>query len=179
MEVLNTAISGVRLVHPDVHADERGEFWRSFCRETLSGSGTEFEVAQSNVSVNRTRHTLRGFHYQRPPSSEQKILTVVTGAAHVVVVDVRPDSATFLDHVSVSIEPGDRRSIVIAAGCATGFLTLADDTVVHYQMGDIYRPESYVGFRYDDPSVGVTWPAAPMVISDRDESFGPLDPSSP
>ncbi|MEC9000228.1 MAG: dTDP-4-dehydrorhamnose 3,5-epimerase family protein [Actinomycetota bacterium] len=179
MEVLTTTIAGVRLVRPEVHADERGEFWRSFCRGTLAGSGVDFDVVQSNVSVNRSRHTLRGFHFQRPPSIEQKILTVVAGAAHVVVVDVRPDSPTFLDHVAVSIEPGDRRSVVIAAGCATGFLTLADDTFVHYQMGDVYRPEGYAGFRYDDPAVGVEWPAEPAVISERDAGFTPLDPASP
>ena len=178
MEVLTTAIDGVRLVRPEVHVDERGEFWRSFCRGTLEGSGVDFDVVQSNISINRARHTLRGFHFQRPPSVEQKILTLVAGAAHVVVVDVRPESPTFLDHVAVSIGPGDRRSVVIAAGCATGFLTLADDTLVHYQMGDIYRPESYTGFRYDDPAVAVDWPAEPAVISERDESFNPLDPSS-
>ena len=179
MEVLNTAIGGVRLVRPEVHRDERGEFWRSFCRGTLAASGTDFEVVQSNVSVNRNRHTLRGFHFQRPPSAEQKILTVVAGAAHVVIVDVRPDSPAFLTHVAVGLEPGDRRSVVIAAGCATGFLTLADDMIVHYQMGDVYRPESYAGFRYDDPAVGVAWPAEPLVISERDASFAPLDPSAP
>lgn len=179
MEVLNTAIEGVCLVRPTVHADERGEFWRSFCQESLAESGVEFGVVQSNVSVNRSRHTLRGFHFQRPPSAEQKVLTVVAGAAHVVVVDVRPESPTFLAHVAVAIEPGDRRSVVIASGCATGFLTLVDDTIVHYQMGDVYRPESYAGFRYDDPSVKVDWPAEPVVISARDASFAPLDPSSP
>ena len=179
MEVLTTALAGVHLVRPVVYADQRGEFWRSFCRDTLAESGLEFEVLQSNISINRSRHTLRGFHFQRPPSTEQKILTVVAGAAYVVIVDVRPDSPTFLDHIAESIEPGDRRSVVIAAGCVTGFLTLADDTLVHYQMGDVYRPESYAGFRYDDLAVGVDWPAKPAVISDRDASFPPLDPASP
>lgn len=178
MDVSPTAIEGVFLVQPEVHVDDRGEFWRSFCRSTLAETGVDFDVLQSNVSVNRDCHTLRGFHFQRPPSVEKKILTVLTGAAHVVIVDVRSDSETFLGHEAFSIGSGDRRSVVIADGCATGFLTLADNTIVHYQMGDVYRPESYSGFRYDDPAVGVDWPAEPVVISERDTSFPPLDSTS-
>ena len=174
MEVVSTEIDGVLLAVPEVHIDERGAFWRSFCRGTLADFGFDFEVTQSNVSVNRHRHTLRGFHYQRAPSIEKKVLTVLSGCAHVVVVDVREESPSFLQHVAVEIGEGDRRSVLIAGGCATGFLTLADDTVVHYQMGDVFRPECYLGFRYDEPAVGVSWPAEPAVISERDASFGPL-----
>jgi len=174
VEIAATAIDGVLLAAPEVHLDERGEFWRSFCRGTFAGTGFDFEVVQSNVSVNRHRYTLRGFHYQRTPSTEKKVLTVLTGSAHVVVVDLREGSSSFLKHVAVEIREGDRRSILIADGCATGFLTMSADTIVHYQMGDVFRPECYLGFRYDDPAVGVSWPAEPAVISDRDASFGPL-----
>ena len=178
MRIFNTSLGGVHLVEPEVHRDDRGEFWRSFCRTTLAETGVDFDVLQSNISVNRIRYTLRGFHFQRAPSVEKKILTVVTGAAHLVIVDVRSDSATFLHHEVFSIEAGDRRSVVVADGCATGFLTLADETIVHYQMGDVYRPESYSGFRYDDPAIGVDWPTEPVVISERDTLFPPLDLTS-
>ena len=179
MRITGTTLAGVNVVEADVHRDERGEFWRSYCRVELAGAGVMFDVHQSNVSVNRFMHTLRGFHFQRPPSAEQKILTVITGSAHVVIVDVRTDSSTFLAHESFVLGVGDRRSLVVADGCATGFLTLADDTIVHYQMGDVYRPKSYAGFRFDDPAIGVEWPAEPRVISDRDAGFRPLDPASP
>tara|TARA_B100000929_G_C15439187_1_gene397445 strand:+ start:389 stop:928 length:540 start_codon:yes stop_codon:yes gene_type:complete len=176
LRISGTSIGGVHLVEPEVHRDERGEFWRSFCSDNLSAAGIDFRVVQSNVSLNRTRHTVRGFHYQRPPSREQKILTVVSGAAHVVIVDVRQGSDTRLEHQEFVFEVGDRRSLVVADGCATGFQTLTDDTIVHYQMADIYRPDSYTGFRYDDPTVGVAWPAEPAVISDRDLGLPFLDP---
>ena len=179
MRITGTTLAGVYVVDAEVHRDERGEFWRSYCRLELAGAGVTFDIHQSNVSVNRSMHTLRGFHFQRPPSVEQKILTVITGSAHVVIVDVRTASPTFLDHEAFVFGEGDRRSLVIADGCATGFLTLADDTIVHYQMGDVYRPDSYTGFRYDDPAIGVAWPAEPRVISDRDAGFRPLDPASP
>ena len=175
MEVHSTKIAGVHLTSPVVHRDERGEFWRSFCRETLETHGAEFSVAQSNVSVNSHLHTLRGFHFQGPPSSEQKILTLVTGAIFAVIVDIRPASETFLSWQPFDIGSGDRVSIVVPSGCATGFLTLAEQTIVHYQMSDVFRPECYGGFRFDDPLVGVQWPAEPQDVSPRDLSFDPLD----
>ena len=178
MKIIGTTLAGVHVVDVDVHRDERGEFWRSYCRLELAGAGVTFDVHQSNVSVNRAMHTLRGFHFQRPPSAEQKILTVVTGSAYVAIVDLRTNSSTFLAHETFVFGVGDSRSLLVADGCATGFLTLADDTIVHYQMGDVYRPESYDGFRYDDPAIGVDWPAEPRVISERDAGFRPLDPDS-
>ena len=175
MNVEATSLAGLYRIVPEVHVDDRGELWRSYCRQDLAENGLAFDVCQSNVSVNLHRHTLRGFHYQRPPSTEQKILTVMVGGLHAVIVDVRPDSPTFLCHESFRFEVGDRSSLLVPDGCATGFLTLVDDTVVHYQMSDYYQPENYTGFRYDDPSIGVQWPTEPAVISDRDRGFDPLD----
>ena len=166
------------LIVPEVHVDDRGEFWRSYCRQELAQNGIDFNVCQSNVSVNPHPRTLRGFHYQRQPSTEQKILTVMVGALHAVIVDIRPDSLTFLAHEAFSFEVGDRSSLLVPEGCATGFLTLVDDTIVHYQMGDVYRPDSYTGFRYNDPAVGVAWPAEPAVMSERDRGFADFESSN-
>ena len=177
MKIEATSLSGAYRLYPQVHTDNRGEFWRSYCRQSMAENGLVFDVYQSNVSVNPHRYTLRGFHYQRPPSTEQKILTVVAGALHVVIVDVRSDSLTFLSHEAFRFEVGDRSSLLVPAGCATGFLTLAADTIVHYQMSDNYQPENYKGFRYDDPAIGVEWPVEPAVMSDRDRGFGAFEPS--
>ena len=95
---------------------------------------------------------------------------------HVVIVDIRTDSPSFMSHESFRFELGDRTSLLVPDGCATGFLTLVDDTIVHYQMSDYYQPASYTGFRYDDPSIGVEWPVEPAVMSDRDRGFADLDP---
>ena len=171
MTIEATSLSGLYRLYPEVHTDDRGEFWRSFCQQNLADHGLEFEVRQSNISVNLHRHTLRGFHYQRPPSTEQKILTVMVGGLHAVIVDVRPDSPTFLYHESFRFEIGDRSSLLVPDGCATGFLTLVEDTIVHYQMSDYFQPGNYTGFRYDDSAIGVEWPAEPAVMSDRDRSF--------
>jgi len=178
VKVEATSLPGTYRIIPEVSVDGRGEFWRSYCRQELAENGIEFSVCQSNVSVNPYQYTLRGFHYQRPPSTEQKILTVMVGAIHVAVVDIRPDSPTFLWHETYCFEVGDRSSLLVPEGCATGFLTLTRDTTVHYQMSDFFQSENYRGFRYDDPSVGVKWPVEPVVISDRDRDFGDLDPSA-
>ena len=174
MEVCETNIAGVYLVRPVVHRDERGEFWRSFCREELTNHDVNFDVVQSNVSVNPHLHTLRGFHFQDSPSCEQKILTLIAGAVYFVIVDLRPSSETFLLWESFEIGVGDRSSVIAPSGCATGFLTLSEGTIIHYQMSDIFRPDCYGGFRFDDPLVGVRWPAEPKVISSRDLGFSPL-----
>ena len=176
MSIRATSLPGAYLIVPEVHVDGRGEFWRSYCRRDLAEHDLEFEVCQSNVSVNPHRHTLRGFHYQRRPSIERKILTVMAGALHVVIVDIRTDSPSFMSHESFRFELGDRTSLLVPDGCATGFLTLVDDTIVHYQMSDYYQPASYTGFRYDDPSIGVEWPVEPAVMSDWDRGFADLDP---
>jgi len=178
MNIKPTRLPGAYRIDPEVHLDERGEFWRSYCRKDLATYGIEFDPCQNNVSVNPHQHTLRGFHYQCLPSNEQKILTVIVGALHLVVVDIRPDSPTFMDHESFHFKIGDRSSFLVPAGCATGFLTLVNDTIVHYQMDDYYQPENYMGFRYDDPSIGVEWPTEPAVVSDRDRGFADLDLSA-
>ena len=102
----------------------------------------------------------------------------MTGAVHLVIVDIRPDSPTFLAHEAFRFEAGDRSSFLVPHGCATGFLTLTRDTTVHYQMSDYYQPEYYTGFHYNDPSIGVVWPIEPEVVSERDQGFLPLDVSS-
>jgi dTDP-4-dehydrorhamnose 3,5-epimerase len=97
----------------------------------------------------------------------------------VAIVDVRSDSPTWAGHEVFRFEVGDRSSLLVAACCATGFLTLVDQTTVHYQMSDFYQPDDYTGFRFDDPLVGVEWSAEPEVVSDRDLKLGPFPVGGP
>jgi dTDP-4-dehydrorhamnose 3,5-epimerase len=178
VNIESTSITGVHRLLPDLHIDDRGQFWRSFCRQELADDAIEFSVCQSNASVNPRKHTLRGFHYQRHPSSEMKILTVLAGSLQAAIVDIRPESPTFLSHLLFLFPVGDRSSLLVPEGCATGFLTLAEDTIVHYQMSDYYQPERYAGFRYDDPLIGVNWFTEPLFLSDRDRGYVDLDPET-
>jgi dTDP-4-dehydrorhamnose 3,5-epimerase len=171
MKSIEQSLAGVVLMVPDVFQDNRGAFRRNFCTRQLAEIGIEFTVCQGNISENPGQYTMRGFHYQRSPSRESKVLTPVSGCLHNVVVDLRPLSKTFLKWVAIEVSAERRESLHVPAGCANAFLTTAANTVVHYYMGDFFRPETYAGFRYNDPHFAVEWPREPLVISDRDASF--------
>lgn len=164
-------IAGIYVIKPSIHGDNRGLFNRSLCLKELKKKDISFSVKQGNVSENYKKHTLRGFHYQEEPSQESKLLSCITGSIYNVVIDLRKNSRTYKKWISIEISANKRQSIYVAKGCANAFLTMAHNTIVHYYMGDFFKPESYKGFRYNDPKFKVEWPAKPKVISDKDMNF--------
>ena len=171
MKLREQSISGLHIILPDFHHDERGVFRRSFCQKELERNGIRFEVRQGNLSENFKKHTLRGFHYQIEPAEESKILTCVTGVLYNVVLDLRRDSVTYKWWVALEISAESRESIHVPAGCANAFLTMVDQTVVHYYMSNFFRPDSYHGIRFNDPTFNFEWPFTPAVISEKDLNF--------
>ena len=169
MRLEPTAISGVLLVHLDSVSDERGTFTRTFCAEEFVAAGLDPVVAQCSVSTNRLEGTLRGMHLQRSPHGETKLIRCTAGAIFDVAVDTRPDSATFGHWLGFELERSDALALVLAPGIAHGFLTLTTDAEIQYQISQNYHPDAVVGFRWDDPAVGIRWPSRPTAISDRDE----------
>jgi dTDP-4-dehydrorhamnose 3,5-epimerase len=161
-------IDGLFVMEPSLLSDERGIFRRHFCKREWQSVGVEFDVAQGNISENFRAHTLRGFHYSKLPSREQKVLSCVAGSAWNVTIDVRQNSPTYMQKVEMKISAHNRKSVLIPAGCANAFLTLEDHTIFHYYMGEYYGVASDDGFRFDDPQFDVKWPALPAVISDKD-----------
>jgi dTDP-4-dehydrorhamnose 3,5-epimerase len=123
-------------------------------------------------------HTLRGFHYQVKPFEESKTITCLKGAMYDVIVDVRPDSETYLQWLPFELTAEDRLSLYIPKGCANGYMTLEDSTTILYYMSEFYAPTSYVGFRYNDPLFKVKWPAEPAVISGKDDGFKDFVPTA-
>jgi len=165
------SISGVNVIYPDSHQDARGKFHRSFCQEELRKKGIHFEVKQGNISENFEMHTLRGFHYQVEPSQEAKILTCVTGSLYNVVVDLRPKSVTYKQWLALEMSAQSAESLHVPRGCGNAFLTMSEQTIVHYYMSDCFSPDSYRGIRFDDPMFDFVWPHSPAVISEKDASF--------
>ena len=165
-------------MEPVVHEDERGSFRRHFCAEEFATHGLAPVAVQGNISENPQRGTLRGFHYQIGRFAEAKTLSCMTGAIHDIVVDLRPDSPTFMKWIAVQISSEDRRSLHVPVGCANGWLTLMPNTTIHYYMSEVYAPASARGFRYNDPAFGFRWPTEPLVIADRDRNFPDFDPAS-
>ena len=168
MKFITQKINDLFLIIPDLHRDERGVFRRSFCKEIFEKNGVNFNSLQGNISENFNKHTLRGFHYQSSPSDESKIITCVTGALFNIVLDLRKKSKTYKQWSSLEIDSNKRQSIYVPAGCANAFLTLEDNTIVHYYMNDLYNPNTYKGIRYNDPSFSFKWPYEPKIISEKD-----------
>ncbi len=170
MQLLNVPIPGVLELQAKVLADSRGSFSETFSRRTMAGFGVDLEFCQDNESFSSSSGTVRGLHLQVEPHAQGKLVRVVHGAIFDVAVDIRLDSPTFGQHISVELKEGDNRALWIPAGFAHGFCTLADETVVSYKATDFYSPDCERSIRFDDPDLGIDWPvdSADAVLSDKD-----------
>lgn len=171
-------LPGAFLIEPEPHADERGFFARTWCADEFAEAGLPSEIVQTNLSRTRLRGTIRGMHYQRPPSREGKVVRCIAGGIFDVIVDIRPDSPAFLRHVGVELTPENRLALYVPPGFAHGFQTLEVDSEVWYQMTDRYQPGLGGGLRWDDPALGIEWPLEPTAINDRDATYPDLDRSA-
>lgn len=171
MRFTETALEGVLLVEPDKRADERGFFARIWCQEVFDVRGLNPAVAQTNVGFSSRRGTLRGLHYQRAPHEEAKLVRCTRGAVYDVVVDVRPESATYLHWAGFELTDESHAAVYVPEGCAHGYLTLTDGAEITYQASQPYVPVAATGLRYDDPALGIRWLIEPQVISQQDRSW--------
>lgn len=175
MRFRKTELEGAYIIDLEPHEDERGFFARAWCRREFEAHGLETRVAQANVSFNRRRGTLRGLHWQAPPHAETKLVRCTRGAIWDAIVDLRPDSPTHLQWVGMELSAENRRMLYVPERFAHGFITLDDDCEVGYQVSAFYSPESERGIRWDDPAVGIDWPAEPRVVSEKDRSWERLE----
>jgi dTDP-4-dehydrorhamnose 3,5-epimerase len=166
-----TKVQGAFVIEPERIEDERGHFARTYCARELQEHGLDPTVVQRSQSYNRRRGTLRGMHFQAAPHEESKIVACARGAIHDVIIDLRAESASYRTWVAVTLTAEASNALFVPKGCAHGFITLADETVVQYDISAYYHAESSLGLRYDDPAFGVVWPFAPVVISARDLAF--------
>jgi dTDP-4-dehydrorhamnose 3,5-epimerase len=167
-----TRIKGVYLIEPELLADERGFFARSFCKEEFRSHGLETDIVQCNISYNKKKGTLRGMHYQVPPFEEAKIVSCTKGSIYDVIVDLRRDSSTYCQWVATELSDNNFKMMYIPTGCAHGFQTLEDDVIVNYQMTEIYHPECARGVRWDDPIFKIEWPIIQkIIISEKDRNY--------
>lgn len=166
-----TAVAGAFLIEPESHADERGSFTRVYCQREFESNGLDSSVAQSSLSFNRRRGTLRGLHYQVAPSEEVKVVRCVRGSIFDVVLDLRPDSPSFLEHYGVVLSAENRQALYIPMGCAHGFQALEDASEILYQMSEFYAPEHGRGVRWNDPAFGIEWPIDDPILLERDASY--------
>ena len=176
MKILPTPLDGAHLIELEKRGDHRGFFARVFCEREFAAAGLETRFVQANTSLSTRRGALRGMHYQLPPSAEVKLVRCVRGALYDVIMDVRPDSATFGKWFGAELTAENRAMMYVPRGFAHGFITLADDTEVLYLVSAFYAPEMERGIRFDDPHFAVRWPLAPVELSDKDLAWPDYDP---
>jgi dTDP-4-dehydrorhamnose 3,5-epimerase len=164
-------LTGAYQIEIETVSDERGFFARTWCQETALSLGLDPHMEQCSVSYNIRKGTLRGMHFQRAPYGEAKLVRCTRGVIYDVLLDLRPDSATFKNWLSVELSADNHQMVYIPPGLAHGFITLADDSEVFYQISQPYRPEASAGVRWNDPAFAISWPMAPTVLSERDQSY--------
>lgn len=171
MRFFETGLEGAWRIEIDRLEDDRGFFARSHCEREFADHGIEPRFVQCNISWNARAATLRGMHWQIAPHGEGKLVRCTAGAIHDVIVDLRPGSPTRHRSFGLELSAANRTMLFIPKGFAHGFVTLRDDTEVFYQMTDYHVPAAARGFRWDDPAIGIVWPLAPRVLSDRDRAL--------
>jgi dTDP-4-dehydrorhamnose 3,5-epimerase len=160
-------LNGPVLIKPQIHEDNRGGFFRFYCKHEFAEI-TSSEFVQMNHSINHKKGTLRGMHFQLSPYKEEKIISCIRGNIFDVFVDLRTDSPTFLKWSSIYLSDQDNHLLYLPEGFAHGFITLEDNTHIIYQHSQFYTPGYEGGIRYDDPMIKIEWPLSPEVISERD-----------
>jgi dTDP-4-dehydrorhamnose 3,5-epimerase len=163
-----TPLDGAFVIDGEFHVDERGYFVRTFCADEFSKHGLNVDVSQTSLSFNEKCGTLRGMHFQSAPFAETKLVRCTSGAIYDVIVDIRPESETFLRWYAVELSAENGRSIFIPEGFAHGFQTLRHKSEVHYQTAPAYNPNSAAGFVWNDRLVAIDWPLQVTMISEKD-----------
>lgn len=174
MIVESTALPDVKLIVPRRFADDRGAFAETYHKARLAETGIAIDFVQDNCSVSRMPGTIRGFHFQRSPAAQAKLVQVVRGGIVDVAVDIRHGSPSFGRYVAVELSADNGHQLFIPTGFAHAFCTVRPDTVVIYKVDAYYAPETEGGIRWDDPDLAISWP-----LGGREPLLSPRDRALP
>jgi dTDP-4-dehydrorhamnose 3,5-epimerase len=179
MKFTETKLTGAFVIELERREDERGFFARAFCQDEFAEHGLNTRIAQANVAFNRRKGTLRGMHFQFPPAAESKLVRCTRGAIVDMIVDLRPESPTYLEHVAVDLNEENGTALYVPERFAHGYQVLADGTETSYQVGEFYTPEAEGGLRFDDPRLALDWPFPVTELSEKDRGWALLDEIEP
>ena len=170
MNIIETGISGVRILEPKVFGDARGYFFESWNQTVFEAAGITNGWMQDNESKS-CFGVLRGRHYQAAPYTQAKIVRAVLGSVLDVVVDIRKGSPTYGKHISVELSSENKRMLYIPRGFAHGFVVLSEEAIFVYKNDNIYMPSSERGIMFNDPDLGIDWRIAPekIILSEKDK----------
>ena len=175
MKFHETPLHGAYLIELERRGDDRGFFARFFCEKEFGAAGLETRFVQINNSLTGSRGTLRGLHYQLPPSAEVKVVRAVKGARWDVIVDLRAGSPTYRKWFGAELNEDNRRMMYVPRGFAHGFVTLTDSVEALYLDSAFYDPGAERGLRWDDPAVAIEWPVQPQEMSEKDRNWPDLE----
>lgn len=171
MTIRQTPLPDLYLIVPQLLEDERGGFMRVFCNQALASVGLKKAIVQINHSYNLSQGTFRGLHFQKWPYEEAKLVRCIKGSICDIVVDLRPESITFLQHVQIELSAANRQMLYIPEGMAHGFITLDNDTEVLYHHTEYYRPEASTGISVFSETLAINLPVPIRVISEKDRNL--------
>lgn len=166
-----TNLEGAFLIDLEKREDERGFFARFFCKKEFNEMNLHNDIVQINNSFSVHKGTFRGMHFQNSPMGEDKIVRCISGSLLDIIVDLRKDSPTYLEHFKVELNSKNRVSLFVPKGFAHGFLTLEDNTEAFYLTTQFYSPEHESGLRYDDPKLNINLPFEPINMTDKDKNW--------
>jgi dTDP-4-dehydrorhamnose 3,5-epimerase len=179
MVFTETSLKGAYIIDLERREDSRGFFGRAFCQKEFEAHGLKPAIAQANIAHNIKKGTMRGMHFQFPPAAETKLVRCTRGAILDIIVDLRPESPTYLQHVGVELNEENQRSLYVPERFAHGYQVLIDNTDTSYQVGEFYTPSAESGLLHNDPRLKLPWPLPVSVISEKDLKFTPLDQIEP
>ena len=172
-----TPLAGAYVIMQEKRGDDRGFFARAFCSQEFEQAGLIAQFVQVNNSLTAKKGTLRGMHYQLAPYAETKIVRCIRGALCDVIIDLRPQSATFGSNFQIELNAESREMLYVPKGFAHGFITLTDDTEAFYFVDEFYAPDHERGIRWDDPKFAINWPITPVELSEKDAAHPDFDPA--
>jgi len=171
MNFIATTLEGCFIIEPKIIADDRGYFMESFNEQTFqNGVGQAVHFVQDNQSFS-TKGVLRGLHYQTGEHAQAKLVRVLSGEVLDVAVDIRPESKTYGQYVSVVLNAENQKQFFVPRGFAHGFLVLSESATFFYKCDNFYSKESEGGLLYNDPELNINWdfPEATLIISEKDK----------
>ncbi|MEL7129807.1 MAG: dTDP-4-dehydrorhamnose 3,5-epimerase [Pseudomonadota bacterium] len=174
MKFTETPLAGAFIVDQEPRSDDRGYFARAYCRDEFLAVGADYTFVQANMSGNVNAGTLRGLHYQDETAPEAKLFRCIRGAVFDVIVDMRKGSPTYLNWFGIKLTADNKKAMLVPPLCAHAYLSLTDDTEVFYQASHIYVPGTERGVRWDDPAIGIDWPAPVTDVSQKDRDWPDL-----
>ncbi|NOJ73716.1 dTDP-4-dehydrorhamnose 3,5-epimerase [Paenibacillus alvei] len=169
MNVKPLILSDSYIFEPVIHGDHRGFFMESYNEQKLKEQGVSLNFIQDNQSLSAEAGVIRGLHYQLNPKAQTKLIRVISGAIYDVIVDIRKNSPTFGQWVSVILSEHNHRQLLVPQGFAHGFCTLVPNTQVLYKVDEYYSPEHDRGILWNDPDLNIDWPTSRPILSDKDK----------